>query len=105
VVFGGYYDNLRNCRFYNDTYLFNLETEQWEEMVWKSNGLVECPSVRSACQLAVCGKNNTIVLYGGFSKEKLKKEREKAFVHSDMFVLHNEGWNFTAFSFPIIFII
>lgn len=91
VVFGGYYDNLRNCRFYNDTYLFNLETERWEEMSWKSNGLVECPSVRSACQLSVCGKNNTIVLYGGFSKEMLKKGREKAIVHSDMFVLHHEA--------------
>lgn len=92
VIFGGYYDNLRNCRFYNDTYLFNLETEQWEEMKWSATGMVEAPSPRSACQLSLCGKNNSIVLYGGFSKEKLKKEKEKAIVHSDMFVLSHESW-------------
>jgi hypothetical protein len=30
------------------------------------------------------------VLYGGFSKEKLKKDKEKGVVHSDMFVLSHE---------------
>ena len=91
VIFGGYYDNLRNCRFYNDTYLFNLETERWDEMKWTSTGLTDCPAPRSACQLTLCAKNNTIVMYGGFSKEKLKKERERGIVHSDMYVLHHEG--------------
>lgn len=91
VIFGGYYDNLRNCRFYNDTYLFNLETERWDEMKWTSTGLTDCPAPRSACQLTLCAKNNTIVMYGGFSKEKLKKERERGIVHSDMYVLHHEA--------------
>ncbi|RNA43852.1 kelch domain-containing 4 [Brachionus plicatilis] len=85
VLFGGYYDNLRNCKFYNDTFLFNLETNQWEEMKFTASN--DPPSPRSACQLNVCAKNNTVVIYGGFSKEKLKKDREKGIVHSDMYVL------------------
>ncbi len=90
VVFGGYYDNLRNCKFYNDTHLFNLETNQWEEMKFSTTGLSDQPSARSACQLSVCSKNNSILLYGGFAKEKLKKEKEKAIIYSDMYVLQNE---------------
>ena len=91
IVFGGYYDNLRNCRFYNDTHLFNMDTNQWEVIKFSANGLLEQPSPRSACHLIPCAKNNTVLVYGGFSKEKLKKEREKGIVHSDMFVLSFEG--------------
>lgn len=93
VIFGGYYDNLRNCKFYNDTYLFNLETNKWEEMKFSATGLNSAPSPRSACQLCVCNKTNNIVLYGGFSKEKLKKDKEKGVIHSDMFVLSHESMN------------
>ena len=93
VIFGGYYDNLRNCRYYNDTYLFNLETEKWEEIKWTTTGLVDIPPPRSACQLSLCGKNNSIIMYGGFSKEKLKKEKEKGIVHTDMYSLSHDGIN------------
>ena len=108
VVFGGYYDNLRyfrlyftmnnkisnkkkfyrlnrNCRFYNDTYMFNIETNKWEETTFSAAN--DSPTPRSACQLSVCSKSNAIVLYGGFSKEKLKKDREKAIIHTDMYAL------------------
>ncbi len=37
--------------------------------------------------MSVCAKNNSVIVYGGFSKEKLKKEKEKGITHSDMFVL------------------
>lgn len=54
-------------------------------------GLNEQPSPRSACQLSVCSKNNSVVLYGGFSKEKQKKkDKEKGTIHTDMFVLTSE---------------
>ena len=102
VVFGGYYDNLRSCRFYNDTYLFNLDTLQWEEMKFTSTGLIEQPSPRSACQLSVCAKNNSIIVYGGFNKEKLKKEKEKAITHSDMFTLQYEGIELVVYDLNLI---
>jgi hypothetical protein len=70
-------------------YAFNLETNQWDEM--KFSNLNDQPSPRSACQLSVCAKNNSIVMYGGFSKEKLKKEKEKGITYSDMYVLQSEG--------------
>jgi hypothetical protein len=65
--------------------LFNLETNQWEEVTFSAAN--DPPLPRSACQLGVCSKTNTIVMFGGFSKEKLKKDREKAIVHTDMYVL------------------
>lgn len=81
-----------NCRFYNDVHLFNLETNQWEEVKFSAMGLNDQPSPRSACQLSVCSKTNSIVMYGGFSKEKQKKkDKEKGIVHSDMFVLSSES--------------
>lgn len=105
VVFGGYYDNLRNCRFYNDCYLFNLETSQWEEMKFSTIGLTEQPSPRSACQLSVCSKTNSILLYGGFSKEKQKKkDKEKGIVHTDMFVLSSERNSSLFLNFILILI-
>jgi hypothetical protein len=91
IVFGGYYDNLRNCKFYNDTHLFNLETNQWEEIKFSTTGLIDIPCPRSACHFITCNKNNNVIVYGGFSKEKLKKDKEKGIVHSDMFVLSHES--------------
>lgn len=60
-------------------------------MKFSAAGLTDIPSPRSACHLLVCNKNNTIVVYGGFRKEKLKKEKEKGIVHTDMYTLSCEG--------------
>ena len=89
VVFGGFHDNLKDCRYFNDTYLFDLETNQWQEL--KFSSISEIPSPRSACQLSVSNKHSYVVLYGGYSKEKLKKDKEKGIIHTDMFVLSQES--------------
>ncbi len=78
----------RNFRFFNDTHLFNLETEHWEEMKFST---IDTPSPRSACHFLPCSKNNSVVVFGGFTKEKLKKEKEKGIIHSDMYILTLEG--------------
>lgn len=89
VVFGGFHDNLRDCRYFNDTYVFNLDTFQWQELKFSSTN--ELPSPRSACQLSVASKNNAVIVYGGYSKEKLKKDQERGIVHTDMFSLSLES--------------
>lgn len=32
IVFGGFYDNLRDYKYYNDIYMFNLETYTWHKI-------------------------------------------------------------------------
>lgn len=71
--------------------MFNLETNQWEEVKFTATGLSDQPSPRSACQLSVCAKTSQIILYGGYCREKLKKEKEKGITHSDMFILQQES--------------
>jgi hypothetical protein len=52
---------------------------------------VDAPSPRSACHFIPCAKNNSVIVFGGFTKEKLKKEKEKGIIHSDMYILTFEG--------------
>ena len=32
VVFGGFHDNSRDYRYYNDVHIFNLETRTWNKI-------------------------------------------------------------------------
>jgi N-acetylneuraminic acid mutarotase len=99
VVFGGFHDNLRSCKYFNDTFIFNLETNQWQELKFSLN---ELPSPRSACQLVLSTKNNAVIVYGGFSKEKLKKDKEKGVVHTDMFALSLESMSLVTVCFILL---
>ncbi len=49
------------------------------------------PAPRSGCQIAATQDQTKLVLYGGYSKERIKKDIDKGNVHSDMFVLCQEG--------------
>ena len=33
LVFGGFHDNLRDCKYFNDVHSFNLETRTWTKLV------------------------------------------------------------------------
>lgn len=82
IVFGGFHDNLRDCRYFNDLYAFDLDNRVWKQL--------ECtgptPSPRSAFQFLMA-PDGRICLYGGYCKQKLKKDEEKGIVHTDMFFL------------------
>lgn len=32
LLFGGFHDNLRECKYYNDVHVFNLETRVWTKI-------------------------------------------------------------------------
>lgn len=32
IVFGGFHDNLRDYKYFNDVYIFNLETYVWHKI-------------------------------------------------------------------------
>ncbi|XP_050514767.1 kelch domain-containing protein 4 isoform X2 [Diabrotica virgifera virgifera] len=81
-VFGGFHDNLRDCKYFNDIYSFDIETYKWT----KIEPLGTPPQSRSSC--CMIGLNDgKILIYGGYSKEKLKKDLEKGHVYSDAFLL------------------
>ncbi|KAK2575754.1 hypothetical protein KPH14_003644 [Odynerus spinipes] len=84
VVFGGFYDNLRECKYYNDVHIFNLETYTWHKIECTGN----LPAPRSGCIMLPISEK--LLVYGGYSKEKVKTGVEKGQIHTDMFLLSSE---------------
>ena len=62
--------------------LIKTETYQWVKLDISGTA----PAPRSGCQMTV-NKQGKIVIYGGYSKSKVKKDVEKGVVHTDMFFL------------------
>ncbi|XP_073118839.1 uncharacterized protein [Henckelia pumila] len=91
VIFGGFYDTLREVRYFNDLHVFDLDLFKWQEIKPRPGSL--WPGPRSGFQFLVY--QDTIYLYGGYSKEVSssdKKVSEKGIVHSDMWCLDPKTW-------------
>ena len=82
VVFGGFHDNLRECRYFNDVHAFDLDDMKWKKLEVSGTA----PGPRSACNMMAL-PDGRVVVFGGYVKEKGKKEAEKGNTLSDMFVL------------------
>ncbi|XP_042892995.1 kelch domain-containing protein 4-like [Penaeus japonicus] len=82
IVFGGFHDNSFDCKYFNDVYAFNVEDYKWNKLEISGNG--PCP--RSACQMVPIS-DGRVLIYGGYSKQKLKKDVEKGVTHTDMYLL------------------
>ncbi|CAH1179032.1 unnamed protein product [Phaedon cochleariae] len=81
-VFGGFHDNLRDYKYFNDVYSFNTETYKWTKI--EASGTAPAP--RSGCCMAALN-DGRIFVYGGYSKERLKKDVDKGHVYNDSFIL------------------
>lgn len=90
VLFGGFYDTLREVRYYNDLHVFDLDNFKWEEIKPRPGCL--WPSPRSGFQLLVY--QDQIYMYGGYFKEVSsdKNASEKGTVHADMWSLDPCTW-------------
>ncbi|XP_069492271.1 kelch domain-containing protein 4 [Ambystoma mexicanum] len=86
IVFGGFHESTRDYVYYNDIYSFNLDTFKWTKLSPTGTG----PTPRSGCQMATTQEGN-IVIYGGYSKQKVKKDVDKGTLHTDMFYMKNDG--------------
>ncbi|XP_044125852.1 kelch domain-containing protein 4 isoform X2 [Bufo gargarizans] len=86
IVFGGFHESTRDYICYNDVYTFNLDTFTWSKISPSGTG----PSPRSGCQLTTT-QDGSIVIYGGYSKQRVKKDVDKGTVHTDMFLLKMEA--------------
>lgn len=87
-VFGGFHDNLRDYKYFNDVHVFNLTTYKWHKL--EPSGTPPAP--RSGC-IVLPTPDNKILVYGGYSKERIKKDVDKGQVHTDMFLLSPESKN------------
>lgn len=82
IVFGGFHDNLRDYKYFNDVYSFNTETYQWARL--ETSGTPPAP--RSGCCMVPMA-DGKVLIYGGYSKEKIKKDVDKGRVFADSFLL------------------
>lgn len=82
-MFGGFYDSGISYKYYNDVWMFSLETYTWHEI--KPNGIVK-PLPRSAgCMGAT--NDGKLLIWGGYSKAAVKKDVDRGVTHTDMFAL------------------
>ncbi|KAK1357918.1 kelch domain-containing protein 4 [Heracleum sosnowskyi] len=91
ILFGGFYDTLREVRYHNDLHVFDLDQFKWQEI--KPTPGCMWPSARSGFQFLVY--QDEIYLYGGYSKEVSSDKNsssEKGIVHSDMWCLDPRTW-------------
>ncbi|XP_012817763.2 kelch domain-containing protein 4 isoform X2 [Xenopus tropicalis] len=86
IVFGGFHESTRDYIYYNDVYTFNLDSFTWAKL--SPSGTAPLP--RSGCQMTT-NQDGSVVIYGGYSKQKVKKDVDKGTVHTDMFLLKQEG--------------
>ena len=85
ILFGGFYDNGRDIRYYGDLWAFDIGELKWAPLGGPPGG--QAPSPRSACQLALHG--DVLFLYGGYSKaaDEADADVEHGTAHDDMWAL------------------
>lgn len=82
-IFGGFYDNNQSYNYFNDVHIFSLESYTWLQ-VYIEGAII--PPPRSGCCMA-SAPNGSILVWGGYSKEKIKKDIDRGITHTDMYFL------------------
>uniref|UniRef100_A0A480LXW2 Kelch domain-containing protein 4 isoform X2 n=1 Tax=Sus scrofa TaxID=9823 RepID=A0A480LXW2_PIG len=85
ILFGGFHESTRDYIYYNDVYTFDLDTSTWTKLSPSGTG----PTPRSGCQMSVTPQGS-IVIYGGYSKQRVRKDVDRGTQHGDMFLLKPE---------------
>nr|XP_031292489.1 kelch domain-containing protein 4 isoform X2 [Camelus dromedarius] len=85
ILFGGFHESTRDYVYYSDVYAFNLDTLTWSKLSPSGTG----PTPRSGCQMSATAQGS-IVVYGGYSKQRVRKDVDRGIQHSDMFLLKSE---------------
>lgn len=67
IVFGGFHDTFRDCKYFNDVYLFNIAEERWDKI---DVSTISVPSPRSGCGFFLHPTSDTAFVYGGYVRDK-----------------------------------
>ncbi len=89
VVFGGFHDNNRECKYFNDVHAFDIDNMKWK----KPEIVGAAPAPRSGCVLFPLADGRGVAVFGGYCKEKGKKDAEKGKTLADMFILTPDSRN------------
>ncbi|XP_059192029.1 LOW QUALITY PROTEIN: kelch domain-containing protein 4 [Centropristis striata] len=87
LVFGGFHESNRDFIYYNDIHSFSLDSFSWSRLTPSGTA----PPPRSACLMTATPDGMGVIVYGGYSKVRVKKDVEKGTIHTDMFLLKREG--------------
>ncbi|KAG0054590.1 hypothetical protein BGZ83_010887 [Gryganskiella cystojenkinii] len=83
IMFGGFYDNYVDTRYYDDLWVFDTLDYKWIKVELPDQMIK--PSARSGFSFIPC--NEGVILYGGYCKEYTKGQRPKGVVHTDTWLL------------------
>jgi N-acetylneuraminic acid mutarotase len=104
IVFGGFFDNLREVKYYNDLHIFDLSLYKWTRVTPEPGAPV--PSPRSGFQLAPdpaggTGGAGCVLLYGGYFKKQVKmqqfdshKDKSQVDELTDTGIEYRDLWSF-----------
>lgn len=84
VLFGGFYEALKDTRWFNDVCILDLQTHTWLDI--PHSKLTARPEPRSACNVGIL--NDAAIFQGGYSKLKNPTTKGEAKVHNDAWMLH-----------------
>lgn len=86
ILFGGFYEALKETKWFQDLWVFDFATNTWMEM--KYSKLATLPEPRSAFSFGIHPSTDIAYLYGGFSKLKNPGKTDETKVHTDCWALH-----------------
>ena len=91
ILFGGFYEALRETRWYSDLWVYDFSTNSWTEMQYSK--LATIPEARSAFNFCLSPSGDTAFVYGGYSKLKnpAPGSKSEAKIHNDCWALHLKG--------------
>lgn len=69
ILFGGFYEALREVKWFNDLYLYSFAEERWTIIPHRAHA--PTPRPRSGFQMFLNQNDDTLYIYGGYSKEKI----------------------------------
>ena len=78
ILFGGFYDAGYETKYLNDFWIFDIAECKWHAIEVPEPK----PTKRSGFQMFVTA--DTLVLYGGYTKEVVKGQKARGIVHADV---------------------
>lgn len=87
VVFGGFYDNAQECRYFDDLWILSAldGAGRWTQV--KTAAVSEVPHARSGHSIGVY--QDQLFVYGGYSTQKFNRfKKSEATVHHDLWMIH-----------------
>ncbi|KAF4685477.1 kelch domain containing 4, partial [Perkinsus olseni] len=87
ILFGGFYNTFRECKYFNDLHMFNITEEKWYKVDFSSVPSLNLPAPRGGCLFFVHPQADMAYLYGGYSRDT-KQNATSGTEHTDMWALN-----------------